>query len=174
MFFCVKLLQNESKLVFLRFYLGSHARIKGILILRRAHLLPPHHLLQSHVIVIFKVAHPLPFNMSLNLQTKERRMNLCVSRIRDSRLRIWKRAQSMQEIFKRGQWWNPCGGQQNYWPWISSYFSFTRHVSNTCCLFLLPLWGSWVSEGAATGQARPAWSVLNSRTSCSCLERPLS
>lgn len=49
-------------------YLGSHARVEGILILSRAHLLPPHHLLQTHVVIILEVAHALPVNMSLNLK----------------------------------------------------------------------------------------------------------
>lgn len=74
---------NEKKLqqvlvFFMIFYLSNPARIKGILILRRAHLLPPHHLLQSHMIIILKVAHTPPLNMGLNLQTKERQMNLCL------------------------------------------------------------------------------------------------
>lgn len=56
-------------------YLGGHARVEGILILCRAHLLPPHHLLQTHVIIILEVAHTLAINMSLNLRTEGRWRN---------------------------------------------------------------------------------------------------
>lgn len=53
-------------------HLGSHARVEGILILRGAHLLPPHHLLQAHVIVVLEVAHTLAVHMSLDLAAEER------------------------------------------------------------------------------------------------------
>lgn len=54
-------------------YLGSHARVEGILILCRAHLLPPHHLLQTDTVIILEVAHTLPVNMSLNLKREGKR-----------------------------------------------------------------------------------------------------
>lgn len=54
-------------------YLGSHARVEGILILCRAHLLPPHHLLQTDTVIILEVAHKLPVNMSLNLKREGKR-----------------------------------------------------------------------------------------------------
>lgn len=60
------------KVVMRRSHLGSHARVKGILILCGAHLLPPHHLLQAHVIVVLEVAHTLAIHMSLDLTTAER------------------------------------------------------------------------------------------------------
>lgn len=53
-------------------HLSSHARVECILILRGAHLLPPHHLLQAHVIVVLEVAHTLAVHMSLDLKTEER------------------------------------------------------------------------------------------------------
>ena len=40
--------------------------------------------------------------------------------------------------------------------------------------FRRPPWGSWGPEGALTGQARPDWSVLNSKTSWSSLRRPVT
>ena len=49
-------------------HLGSHARVEGVLILWGAHLLPPHHLLQAHTVVILEVAHTLPVDMGLNLK----------------------------------------------------------------------------------------------------------
>ena len=49
-------------------HLGSHTRVEGVLILCRAHLLPPHHLLQTNVVIILEVADTLPINMGLNLK----------------------------------------------------------------------------------------------------------
>lgn len=53
-------------------HLGCHARVEGILILCRAHLLPPHHLLQAHVVVVLEVAHALPVDVSLDLRADRR------------------------------------------------------------------------------------------------------
>lgn len=73
---CVR---RSSYEVAIRFsYLGSHARIQGVLILRGAHLLPPHHLLQTHIIIILEVAHAVSINMSLNLRKERRYLNTVV------------------------------------------------------------------------------------------------
>lgn len=55
-------------------YLGSHSRVEGVLILCRAHLLPPDHLLQTHIVIILEVPHTLPVNMGLNLVRERRRV----------------------------------------------------------------------------------------------------
>lgn len=130
-------------------YLSSHAGVEGILILRRAHLLPPHHLLQPHVIVILKVAHTLPFNVGLNLQ--ERQANVCVCRVTDRNL--WK-------IYNRGEkarWWNPCGGHLNDCAqWFSAFFP------HACPLYLLPLPSPSVGLLGSRGGSHwpsPAWRV---------------
>lgn len=69
---CHQHLQRYSHTI--RFsHLSSHARVEGILILCRAHLLSPYHLLQFHIIVILEIAHTLSFNMSLNLWTERRK-----------------------------------------------------------------------------------------------------
>lgn len=68
-------LPSSFKVVVRFSYLGSHARVEGILILCRAHLLPLHHLLQTHIVIILEVAHTLPIDVSLNLErVKERGM----------------------------------------------------------------------------------------------------
>lgn len=60
-------------------YLGSHTRVEGILILCRAHLLPPHHLLQTNIVIILEIAHTLPINMRLNLK-REREQKDTISK----------------------------------------------------------------------------------------------
>lgn len=63
-------------------HLGSHARVEGILILCRAHLLPPHHLLQTHIIIILEVTHALPIDMSLNLRADGRKRNVETKKVK--------------------------------------------------------------------------------------------
>ena len=52
-------------------YLGGHAGVEGVLVLCCAHLLSPHHLSQTHVVVILEVTHTLAVHMGLNLQHRE-------------------------------------------------------------------------------------------------------
>lgn len=56
-------------------HLGGHAGVEGVLVLRRAHLLPPHHLLQAHVIVVLEVAHALAVDVRLNLRAEVKGLN---------------------------------------------------------------------------------------------------
>lgn len=59
-------------------HLGSHAGIEEVLVLRRAHLLPSHHLLQAHIIVILEVAHALAIDMRLDLPVEDTQINTCL------------------------------------------------------------------------------------------------
>lgn len=56
-------------------HLGGHAGVEGVLVLRRAHLLPPHHLLQAHVVVVLEVAHALAVDVRLDLPARVTSLN---------------------------------------------------------------------------------------------------